>query len=129
MNNSLVHFPVVNGVASTKMPTEELMDVLEYSLPPSWRREMTGQDFHPTDTGMKPFVNFCSRIEATESIQLEDKPTSSRCRHDAKRERSKRPRELSTSKQEYYCEIHGSNLSQDTVDCKARKKRLLRSSS
>ena len=84
---------------------------------------MTRQDFHPTETGMKPFVNFCSRIEATEAILLEDKPTSSSRRHNAKRERSKGTHEPTSSKQEYYCKIHRSNVFHDTVDCKARQKK------
>ena len=99
------------------------MNVLEYSIPPSWRREMTRQDFYPTETGMKPFVDFCTRLEATELSPDKDKPTTSSRHYDENTGRSKRPRGSGSRKQEFYCELHGSNPTHDTPQCRARKHR------
>ena len=52
---------------------------------------MTGQDFHPTEEGMKLSVDFFTCIDTTDSIQENKKPTSSDCCHDKKLPRSKRP--------------------------------------
>ena len=96
------------------------MDVLEYSLPLSWRKEMTYHDFYSTKEGMKPFVEFCTHIESTESIQQKEKPTSSSHHYNKKQTNTKRPYDPPSSnvKKDYYCKIHGSNMPHDTKDCK-----------
>eukprot|EP00957_Ditylum_brightwellii_P089701 6831567-Ditylum_brightwellii.AAC.1 len=48
------------------------MDILEYGVPVSWRREFTVQDFDPVDQGLKNFVEFCTRLELCEPSA--DKP-------------------------------------------------------
>eukprot|EP00957_Ditylum_brightwellii_P122115 9312926-Ditylum_brightwellii.AAC.1 len=48
------------------------MDILEYRVPASWRREFTIQEFDPVDQGLKTFVEFCTRLELCESSA--DKP-------------------------------------------------------
>eukprot|EP00957_Ditylum_brightwellii_P180924 13783997-Ditylum_brightwellii.AAC.1 len=39
------------------------MDILEFGVPASWRREFTVQGFDPVDQGVQKFVEFCTRLE------------------------------------------------------------------
>eukprot|EP00957_Ditylum_brightwellii_P050390 3820869-Ditylum_brightwellii.AAC.1 len=39
------------------------MDILEFGVPASWRREFTVQGFDPVDQGIHKFVEFCTRLE------------------------------------------------------------------
>eukprot|EP00957_Ditylum_brightwellii_P054359 4119115-Ditylum_brightwellii.AAC.1 len=39
------------------------MDILEFGVPASWRREFTVQGFNPVDQGIQKFVKFCTRLE------------------------------------------------------------------
>eukprot|EP00957_Ditylum_brightwellii_P135057 10297343-Ditylum_brightwellii.AAC.1 len=39
------------------------MDILEFGVPASWRREFTVQGFDPVDQGLRKFVEFCTRLE------------------------------------------------------------------
>eukprot|EP00957_Ditylum_brightwellii_P205947 15346093-Ditylum_brightwellii.AAC.1 len=40
------------------------MDILEYGVPASWRREFTVQGFDPVDQSLQNFVEFCTRLES-----------------------------------------------------------------
>eukprot|EP00957_Ditylum_brightwellii_P123286 9400186-Ditylum_brightwellii.AAC.1 len=39
------------------------MDILEFGVPVSWRREFTVQGFNPVDQGIQKFVEFCTQLE------------------------------------------------------------------
>eukprot|EP00957_Ditylum_brightwellii_P000470 36190-Ditylum_brightwellii.AAC.1 len=39
------------------------MDILEFGVPASWRREFTVQGFDPVDQGIRKYVEFCTRLE------------------------------------------------------------------
>eukprot|EP00957_Ditylum_brightwellii_P182835 13927217-Ditylum_brightwellii.AAC.1 len=39
------------------------MDILEFGVPASWRREFTVQGLDPVDQGLCIFVEFCTRLE------------------------------------------------------------------
>eukprot|EP00957_Ditylum_brightwellii_P112943 8612177-Ditylum_brightwellii.AAC.1 len=57
------------------------MDILEYGVFPSWRREFTVQGFDPVDQGLRKFVEFCTRLELCEPGKGElkgEKPTISK---------------------------------------------------
>eukprot|EP00957_Ditylum_brightwellii_P058495 4435982-Ditylum_brightwellii.AAC.1 len=49
------------------------MDILEYGVFPSWRREFTVQGFDPVDQGLQKFVEFCTRLELCEPGEGEPK--------------------------------------------------------
>ena len=63
MNEYLVLFPTTDGVVSTPLNHEDLMDVLEYSSPDCWRQEMTWQNFQSTEENIKSFVEYCTQFE------------------------------------------------------------------
>eukprot|EP00957_Ditylum_brightwellii_P010600 802875-Ditylum_brightwellii.AAC.1 len=39
------------------------MDILEFGVPASWRREFTVQGFDPVDQGKQKFMEFCTPLE------------------------------------------------------------------
>eukprot|EP00957_Ditylum_brightwellii_P104901 7995260-Ditylum_brightwellii.AAC.1 len=39
------------------------MDILEFGVPASWRREFMVQGFDPVDQGIQKFVEFCIQLE------------------------------------------------------------------
>eukprot|EP00957_Ditylum_brightwellii_P109600 8359411-Ditylum_brightwellii.AAC.1 len=39
------------------------MDILEFGVPTSWRKEFTVQGFDPVDQGIRKFVEFCTWLE------------------------------------------------------------------
>eukprot|EP00957_Ditylum_brightwellii_P173779 13230117-Ditylum_brightwellii.AAC.1 len=59
------------------------MDILEYGVPASWRREFTIQGFDPVDQGLKKVVDFCTRLELCEPSKGKakgEKPSKSKTR-------------------------------------------------
>eukprot|EP00957_Ditylum_brightwellii_P009509 717896-Ditylum_brightwellii.AAC.1 len=47
LNSYLKEFPATNGNPTQPLNTDELLDILEYRVPTSWRREFTVQGFDP----------------------------------------------------------------------------------
>ena len=133
MNEYLVLFPSANGVLSTPLIHEDLMDVLEYSLPDRWRQEMTRQNFQPTEESIKSFVEYCTRLESYDKFNRVDHKTTKSSRHgddkESKREKRKGSREIQNG---FYCELHGPNKTHNSKDCysrKAKKQRTLKDNS
>eukprot|EP00957_Ditylum_brightwellii_P179138 13647754-Ditylum_brightwellii.AAC.1 len=57
------------------------MDILEYRVSPSWRREFMVQGFDPVDQGLQKCVEFCTCLESCEPSEGEpkgEKPTKSK---------------------------------------------------
>ena len=57
-------------MAATKLDDDEIMDILEFSVPNSWKRQMVLQDFDPLDSTQAQFVNFCQQMEMPSTIIL-----------------------------------------------------------
>eukprot|EP00957_Ditylum_brightwellii_P160038 12182381-Ditylum_brightwellii.AAC.1 len=53
LNGYLKDFPVTNGNPTQPLDADELLDILEYEVPASWRREFTVQGFDPVDQGLQ----------------------------------------------------------------------------
>eukprot|EP00957_Ditylum_brightwellii_P079883 6075636-Ditylum_brightwellii.AAC.1 len=47
LNRYLKDFPDHNGTPTQPLDPDELMDILEFEVPASWRREFTVQGFDP----------------------------------------------------------------------------------
>ena len=71
INNFFNYFPVDVGIASTpeKLPTDELVDILEFGCPPTWQKEMIIQNFDVTAASISEFVDFCERLEMAKKIE------------------------------------------------------------
>eukprot|EP00957_Ditylum_brightwellii_P140589 10710615-Ditylum_brightwellii.AAC.1 len=77
----LKDFPDHKGNPTRPLDADELLDILEFGVPSSWRREFTVQGFDPVDQGLCKFVEFCTCLESCESSEVEPKggkPTESK---------------------------------------------------
>ncbi len=133
MNNYLPLFPPkVDGdtvTAPTKLPEDELLDLMEYGVPKTWQNQMTLQDFDPLANSLDKFVNFCERLERVEDEQgpLDQKGKSDDS--DKKKKSKKRGRGRgndstnvdSTSRRGTYCMLHGEDCGHNTDGCKTLK--------
>ena len=127
LNGYLKDFPDHNGTATQPLDPDELMDILEYGVPASWRREFTVQGFDPVDQGIRKFVEFCTRLELCVPSGPEPKVDSSQTSKAA----GKRKAEVSTTSTssaggKFYCELHGQNKTHHTKDCFEMKRRAKR---
>jgi len=51
-----------------EMSDDDIKDLLEHGIPNAWKKEMTRQGFDPIENTTTQFVEFCERMEVTESI-------------------------------------------------------------
>eukprot|EP00957_Ditylum_brightwellii_P154614 11767505-Ditylum_brightwellii.AAC.1 len=58
LNGYLKSFPDHNGNPTQPLDPDELMDILEFGVTASWRREFMVQGFDPVDQGIRKFVEF-----------------------------------------------------------------------
>eukprot|EP00957_Ditylum_brightwellii_P081446 6195490-Ditylum_brightwellii.AAC.1 len=63
LNRYLKDFLDHNGTAMQPLDPNELMDILEFGVLASWRREFTVQGFDRVDQGIRKFLEFCTRLE------------------------------------------------------------------
>eukprot|EP00957_Ditylum_brightwellii_P113569 8659001-Ditylum_brightwellii.AAC.1 len=66
LNGYLKDFPAHNRNHIQPLDIDKLLDILEYEVPASWRREFTVQVFGPVDQGLRKFMEFCTRLELCE---------------------------------------------------------------
>ena len=97
INDYLEEFPptTVNGNA-TKLPDDELLDLLEFRIPIKWQRQMQVQNFVPTAGTLREFQDFCERLEAAlDEIPADPQPkqTSEKGKGNKKRRRNQNDEE------------------------------------
>ena len=66
INNWLPSFP--EGTQASKFSESELVGLMEWSLPASWRKIMDKNSFVPSMHTLEDLVNECERIEQTETL-------------------------------------------------------------
>eukprot|EP00957_Ditylum_brightwellii_P011128 843280-Ditylum_brightwellii.AAC.2 len=106
---------------------DELMDILEFGVLVSWRREFTMQGFDPVDQGIQKFAEFCTWLElcVPSGPEPKDKPSlTSKITGKHKAEVSTTSKTSSDAK--FYCELHGRNKTHNTKDCFEMKRRAKR---
>src|SRR6056300_39520 len=121
LNNSLRRFP--GGTEESKFSESELVGMLEWCLPESFRNYFDSKLYIPTDhTRMRLIVE----SEAIEQQQLADKPNFKEKIFPKKFDRSvngkNRKTNYSTNKF-FYCSEHGTNPTHATSDCFTLKNR------
>jgi len=74
INDLLAKFPpAIPGQSATKLPDDEILDLLEFGLPNTWQRNMVLQDFDPLAGDTAAFVAFCERMEQVEATETTEK--------------------------------------------------------
>jgi hypothetical protein len=74
LNNSLLVFP--NGKESDKITPQEILEILEWSIPESWRTKFDLDGYVPTDFTKERFMTECEAIEHNEP-KIHHKTTNS----------------------------------------------------
>ena len=75
INDYLEEFPpVIAGRNSTKLPDNELLDLLEFGIPIKWQQKMQVQNVEPTAWTLRDFQDLCERQEsASDDPPLDNK--------------------------------------------------------
>ena len=66
LNGYLPGFPAPSNNNADSLDTDEIMDILEYSLPSLWRTTMLLQGFIAAEKTTAECIEFCERLEVTE---------------------------------------------------------------
>ena len=121
LNEYLTSLPSATpGIAATKLPEDEVLDILEFSMPQSWQRQMLLLDFNPIDATTQEFVHFCQRLEMGET---DEKKTESKTGNRDRKKKGKRKAESSAEHNEGLdCMLHGKNCGHTTKNCWTLKK-------
>ena len=68
INGFLARFPPFGDDQS--LPDEEIMDIAEYATPSTWQKAMIMHGFDPLDSTVSEFVEFCERLEFSETTDI-----------------------------------------------------------
>jgi hypothetical protein len=128
INLHLALFP--NGQAQAEdwagegaiLEDDELIDIIEFSIPNSWKSAMTKQGFVPENHTIIEVIEFCERYEEDEVEEDEVRRSRStrnvveNQKGSAKRKRQEKPENSN------FCFLHGSNCGHTSADCEALKR-------
>ena len=125
LNEQLSQYP--GGNEAAKLGEDELKEIIEFSLPMSWRKQMTLQRFHCYEKSIDEVINFCKDMEdyelahPTERERVEKKISK---KHPVKPNRRKRNFYEHQKMQEPkpFCKLHGYGHS--TESCKVLDKQI-----
>jgi hypothetical protein len=118
INNALPLFP--GGTDASKFSNAEVIGLLEWSLPPSWRSKFDLDGYIPTVDTKAKLIKSCEAIERNQNDTPQAKPT-----HKDKKAKSEKSsngtknRESRTNNK--YCSEHGKNSTHNTSDCSTLK--------
>ena len=120
INNALPMFP--NGVETSKFSEEELVVLLEWSLPPAWREKFDLKGYIPTQHNRTRLIAECEAIER--HVKTDDPPKSTTTTtKKKKKEITSSAHSKSERPNKYFCSEHGNNPSHNTSDCYVLKNR------
>ena len=121
INEYLPSFPDPSStLVSTKLPDDELLDLLEFSIPRAWQKQMVLQGFDPIEGTAEEFVRFCERIEATDGAH--DEPEKISSNRSGKSKQGKKRSRADADPDNFYCMLHGANSTHNTENCWSLKK-------
>ena len=67
MNDYLQYFPPFTD--EQNLPEDELLDILEFSIPSSWQAEFIRLGYDPISGDLKKFIDHCKRLETIKAVQ------------------------------------------------------------
>ncbi len=112
------------GAVGQPLSEDEILDIILYGTPKSWRTEMDRQGFFPLDSSVNAVVEFMERIEETET-EIESrnvkKPSSNSNGNKKPAAKDWKTKDWkSQGKTEKYCSLHGKG-SHTTEECHTLK--------
>ncbi len=71
LNDYLVYFPTKTGEAdATRLPDEEILDILVFGIPNSWQKKMVELGFDSLSHTPNEFIEMCERISFGETTEI-----------------------------------------------------------
>ena len=93
----------VTEINNTKLPDNEILDLLEFRIPIKWQRQMQVQNFKPTSGTLRDFQDFCDRLEAA----LDDPPADNKSNKTSKKEKDNKK----------HCQNHNNDKEKNMSAC------------
>jgi hypothetical protein len=129
LNNSIPYFP--RGSEVDKFSREEIVELLEWSIPQTWRTKFDLDGYTPTMHTKERMITECEQIERNEGLQkslIKNHPSAStKTTVHKKGKGNKYKREgtksYSAEKKDFYCKEHGKNPTHNTDACFTLKNR------
>jgi hypothetical protein len=128
LNEYLPEFPPFTQ--GQQLPDNEVLEHAEFAIPNSWQKQMVMHGFNTIACTTDDFIEFCERLELSESIydkthiksqktptQTGNSGTTPKGGHD----KSTRKNSGKNRNQSHYCLYHGQNSSHNTDQCKVVK--------
>ena len=113
INNMLPRFP--QATEASKFDKEEIVELLELSLPNSWRQALDLKGFIPTNNSKADLIRECEafeRNEASEKTEAKEKKQKAKQNKKADVKQNKKPK-----KELKHCSKHGDNPSHSSAEC------------
>ena len=127
LNNSLPLFP--GGSESSKFTENEVVELLEWSLPPTWRAKFDLDGYIPTLGSKTRLIEACEAIERNEAID-EKETTKKGKRKQAEKHKTENSgsghKKGDGKNKTYFCTEHGTNSTHSTSDCWTIKNRAFK---
>jgi hypothetical protein len=83
INNYIPFFPNANVLS--KYSKEELLNILEFAVPPHWRKAFDLRDYLPTSDDKARFISKCERVEQNEMSPAKERDGSDNDRTSSKK--------------------------------------------
>ena len=127
LNNALPFFPT--ATEASKFSEIELIGLLEWSLPATWRAKFDLDSYIPTLHTRAKLIEACEAIERSEiAVERPSREDSNQNQRNFKRSAAKNSTEPQKQKKQHsdgkhYCSEHGYNPTHSTADCYTIKNR------
>jgi hypothetical protein len=118
LNNSLPLFP--SATAADKFSDEEVVELLEWSIPQAWRTKFDLDGYIPTGHNKARLIRECEILERNDPMQKNAKVLPKNKEKPSKKGTSKfknGSKYTTDKKAGYYCTEHGSNPTHNTDSC------------
>ena len=124
LNNSLPLFP--NGSDADKFSDAEVVELLEWSIPQTWRTKFDLDGYVPTEGTKAQLITACEILERNDPQKqakgLNDRPKD-KAHKKGQSSKYKNDRKAPDKKAGFYCTEHGANPTHDTAACYTLKNR------
>ena len=114
MNRSLVLFP--GATEESKFSSNEMLEILEFALPKSWRAKFDLKSYVPTQHNKSRLLIECEAIERSEAMDT-TKVMKNNHKDKDKDKRLPKPVATKTNKGLKFCSEHGVNSTHDSAGC------------
>ena len=114
MNRSLELFP--DATTESKFTNAEILEILEFSLPASWRAKFDLDSYVPTKHDRKKLMLECEAIERSEKLDVVVTKNNGKAKEKKKENKGQKDKQKG-SKSLKFCSEHGLNSSHDSAKC------------